>query len=85
MAAERHVSKRLRTLEDLTIRRVSSGFLVCTRCVAISTHSKARYELILEAGGQRSVVDVSESDADSLHDRLDQAISVFAASLKLRQ
>lgn len=45
---------------------------------------RPRYELVLNGDGQTAIVDVPADEADTLEDRVEQALSGFAAAIAVR-
>jgi hypothetical protein len=83
---ERNKRRRHRTDEVPALSRTFNrdGVMVRTRCHRVATGGPARFEIVIEGYAQSAIIDVPDSEEAQLGRRLEEAVSCFIESIKLR-
>ena len=71
-------------LEGLSRTYSRSGLQVKTRCTIIRSGKEERFEIVLEANGERSIVDVPGCDERMFVQYVEDAVIGFVESIKFR-
>jgi hypothetical protein len=73
----------VRELTEFAAQHSRDGVLVSVRCFAVA-EPKPHFEIALEGMTERAVVDVPASQQASLSRRIEDGVSAFVASLRIR-
>jgi hypothetical protein len=77
-------TSRTKTLTQYSRTVNEHGVMVRAKCVRIETTGGARYEILLDAAGQRAIVDVPGDPTTGLDQLVVTVAAGFAASVSLR-
>lgn len=77
-------TSRTKTLTQYSKTVNEHGVMVRAKCVRIESEAGGRYEILLDAAGQRAIVDVPDDQSTSLEELVATVAAGFAASVSLR-
>ncbi len=75
---------RSKTIEEFSRALSHDGVSVRSRCYKVSDEDGSRFEILLDAAGQRALVDVSPAHAKQMEKLLREAVHGFATSVSMR-
>ena len=77
-------STRPEIVEEYSRSMTYAGVSVRSRCTLVTKNGKVYYQILLDAAGQRAIIDIPRSRERSVERTLREALHGFATSVALR-